>query len=143
MRKLYNTQVTTPSDLEEIMLAPSFDHAAKDPTPDSIKISTNNRLVVVEGNYTLLNEEPWIEISRHCAERSVPSEGSSMILADDRRWFVDAPIDEIRNRIAKRHVAAGIEDTMKAAIDRANENDIPNGNMIRATLVTPDVIIYN
>lgn len=143
MRKLGTTPVTIPSDPQELISAPSFDHAAKDPIPDSITISTDTRLVVIEGNYTLLDEEPWVEISRYCAERSGPTDNSSSTFANDDRWFVDAAIDEIRNRIANRHVAAGIEDTVKAAIDRANENDIPNGNMIRARLITPDVIINN
>jgi pantothenate kinase len=59
------------------------------------------------------------------------------------RWFVDAPVDLVRNRLVKRHLAAGIESTMEAAIQRAEENDIPNGAMIRSMLVKPDLIIEN
>lgn len=60
------------------------------------------------------------------------------------RWFVDAPVTKIRDRIARRHLAAGIEPTMRAALHRAEENDVPNGAMIRAMLIDPlDVVIEN
>jgi pantothenate kinase len=59
------------------------------------------------------------------------------------RWFVDAPVKTVRDRISKRHVAAGIETTMQAAIQRAEQNDIPNGALIRSMLIKPDVIIEN
>lgn len=59
------------------------------------------------------------------------------------RWFVDAPVDLVRKRLAKRHLSAGIETTMEAAVRRAEDNDIPNGAMIRSMLVAPDLVIEN
>jgi pantothenate kinase len=59
------------------------------------------------------------------------------------RWFVDAPVELVRNRLAKRHLAAGIESTMQAAVQRAEENDIPNGAMIGSMSFKPDLIIEN
>lgn len=59
------------------------------------------------------------------------------------RWFVDAPVDTVRTRLAQRHLAAGIETSMSAAVARAEENDIPNGELIRSLLVKPDVVIEN
>jgi hypothetical protein len=57
---------------------------------------------------------------------------------------VDAPVATIRDRIARRHLAAGIELTMQAALRRAEENDVPNGTMIRVMLIDPlDVVIEN
>jgi pantothenate kinase len=38
---------------------PSFDHAEKDPRADAITIAADVRVVIVEGLYCLLNEEPW------------------------------------------------------------------------------------
>jgi pantothenate kinase len=52
-------------------------------------------------------------------------------------------VDIVRTRLAQRHLAAGIETSMPAAVARAEENDIPNGELIRSLLVTPDVIIEN
>lgn len=56
---------------------------------------------------------------------------------------MDAPIDLVKERLAKRHLAAGIETSMQAAVRRAEENDIPNGELIRSLLIKPDVIIEN
>jgi hypothetical protein len=43
----------------------------------------------------------------------------------------------------QRHLAAGIEISAAAATKRAEENDIPNGELIRSLLIQPDVIIEN
>ncbi|KAH6031841.1 hypothetical protein HBI83_022470 [Parastagonospora nodorum] len=125
--KLKAMPVTTPTETELIVSAPNFDHATKDPSPNAIAISSQNRVIIAEGNYTLLNLTSWNEIAKSCAEK----------------WFVDAPIDTVRDRLAERHLAAGIEDSMQAAVQRANENDIPNGAMIRSMLIKPDVVIEN
>lgn len=59
------------------------------------------------------------------------------------RWFVDVSPEVVRDRLAARHLAAGIEHTYGAAVQRAETNDIPNGEMIRSLLIEPDVTIYN
>ena len=53
------------------MHAPSFDHAVQDPIEDDIAISSRNRVVIIEGNYTLMNQKPWREISEICDQRYV------------------------------------------------------------------------
>jgi pantothenate kinase len=52
-------------------------------------------------------------------------------------------VDVVRDRLAERHLTAGIETSKAAAIARAEENDIPNGELIRSLLVKPDVTINN
>ena len=65
------------------------------------------------------------------------------LVADQaNRWFVDAPRELVRLRLARRHMAAGIEKDVKAALLRAEENDLPNGDLIRRKLIEPDVVIY-
>jgi hypothetical protein len=44
-----------------------------DPVPDAIHISSAARIVIVEGNYTLLNEKPWNRIAALVDERLVRS----------------------------------------------------------------------
>ncbi|KAH7384370.1 P-loop containing nucleoside triphosphate hydrolase protein [Phaeosphaeria sp. MPI-PUGE-AT-0046c] len=127
VENLMVSPVTTAMEPDVSILAPSFDHATKDPVEGSIVVSSRTRLVIVEGNYTLLDQAPWSDVARSCTER----------------WFVDAPVDLVRNRLAKRHLAAGIETTMEAAVRRAEENDVPNGAMIRSMLVAPDLVINN
>ncbi len=42
---------------------PSFDHAVQDPVHDDIYISSSDRIVILEGNYLLLDEPPWNTIA--------------------------------------------------------------------------------
>ncbi|XWW95915.1 hypothetical protein V2A60_003884 [Cordyceps javanica] len=54
----------TMDESETTITAPSFDHAIKDPVPDAIAISSRTKVVIIEGNYTLLDREPWSKISQ-------------------------------------------------------------------------------
>ncbi|KAF5230575.1 hypothetical protein FANTH_13777 [Fusarium anthophilum] len=124
---LRKTPVTTHSEPQIIIKAPGFDHAKKDPIPNAIKISSRAKVVIIEGNYVLLDQDPWSRIST---------------LVDDK-WFVDVPVDIARERLASRHLRAGIEMTTEAAIKRADENDIPNGEYIRSHLLEPHAHIIS
>ncbi|KAH7083910.1 P-loop containing nucleoside triphosphate hydrolase protein [Paraphoma chrysanthemicola] len=124
---LKTTPVTAHTETEKIIAVPSFDHALKDPVDDSIFVSSRTRLVIVEGNYTLLDKAPWKDIAQYF----------------EAKWFVDAPVEVVRDRLAERHLAAGIETSLEAARRRAEENDIPNGALIRSLLIKPDVYIMN
>jgi pantothenate kinase len=68
VRELKATPVTTD---HLFITVPSFDHAVKDPVQEAIRIPSCTRVVIVEGNYTLLRQKPWNEIAEACAERSV------------------------------------------------------------------------
>jgi len=111
----------------DIILAPSFDHAVKDPVADGITISKDIQFVILEGNYLLLNEEPWDKIK-------------GMV---DESWFVDIDPVLAKGRIAKRHIKSGIEDNWDAAVKRAEGNDLLNGEVVRQKLVQPDVVVHS
>lgn len=66
---LKNTPVTASSEPETFITAPSFDHAVGDPIPDAISISSQCKVVIIEGNYTLLDEEPWRRIADAADEK--------------------------------------------------------------------------
>lgn len=125
------------------MYAPSFDHAVQDPVENDIVVSSQNRIVIIEGNYTLLDQKPWSKIPDLCDERLVRLTAFNNIQLINSRWFVDVAPEVVRDRLAARHVAAGIESTYDAAVQRAETNDIPNGEMIRSLLMKPDVTIRN
>lgn len=104
---------------------PSFDHEIKDPVPDAIEIGPDVKIVLVEGNWLLYDEQPWNQIVN---------------FADDA-WFVDVDPQLALQRVAKRHVACGIERTLEAAMDRARNNDMKNGEDIRRGLIQPNIIV--
>lgn len=103
----------TPSSSSTIF-APSFDHAVKDPRADDIAVLPSHRIVVFEGNYVVLDKEPW-------------REAAGLM---DERWFVDVDFDVARRRLVKRHVKAGIARDEEEAGKRADENDLVNGRQI-------------
>lgn len=109
------------------ILAPSFDHALKDPVAGGVEIGPNIKFIILEGNYLLLDEEPWRQIKN---------------LVDDA-WFVDVDPKLARTRIAKRHIKSGIEGTWESAVRRAEGNDLLNGVTIREKLVEPDVRVLS
>lgn len=107
------------------VLAPSFDHALKDPKADDIAILPSHRLVVFEGNYVALGREPWASAARLM----------------DEVWFVDVDFAVARRRLVARHVKAGIARDEAEADRRAVENDLPNGEeIVRDRLPVDEVI---
>lgn len=125
--KLINVLSKSRFETSDIIIAPTFDHAAKDPVDDGITITADITFVLLEGNYLLLDAEPWNQIQG---------------LVDDT-WFVDVDPELARTRIAKRHIEAGIETTWDAAVRRAESNDLLNGVEIRRKLVKPAVVIQS
>jgi pantothenate kinase len=93
-----------------LILAPSFDHAAKDPVADAVVIGPHHRIVVIEGLYAFLGIEPW-------------KQAGEML---DERWFVDLAEDEARRRLVQRHVLTGVTKDLKEAYFRADDNDMPS-----------------
>ncbi|KAF9221267.1 P-loop containing nucleoside triphosphate hydrolase protein [Gyrodon lividus] len=97
-----------------VIRAPSFDHALKDPTPDAVSVRPSNRIVVIEGLYTMLSIEPW-------------SQAAAVM---DERWWVQIDPGKAKERLVKRHVQTGVAKDMDEAVWRAENNDEDNGKYI-------------
>jgi pantothenate kinase len=59
----------SPEAAQTAFRIPSFDHAVQDPVEGDIPIPSSTKIVIVEGNYTLLDEETWNEIARLADEK--------------------------------------------------------------------------
>lgn len=103
--------------------APSFDHGVGDPVEDDIFINVQHKVVIVEGNYLLLEEGTWKEVS-------------SML---DEKWFVDVDIDVAMERVLKRHISTG--NTTEKAKQRIKYNDRPNAELIFKSKKNADLVI--
>ncbi|KAJ5160921.1 uncharacterized protein N7482_007925 [Penicillium canariense] len=123
------TPLATPSSeslsSSDVIKAPAFDHEVKDPVEDGIAITSVTNIIIVEGNYLLLNEPGWRDLA-------------SLV---DYRVFVDTDLQEARERTAKRHVMAGIEKTLEDGYRRVDSNDYLNGVSIREKLIGPDLVL--
>ena len=110
-----------------VIRAPTFDHAKKDPVEDGMTITPDTSIIIIEGNYVLLDEPGWCEISK-------------MV---DYRIFVDTDLQDARDRTAKRHIRAGIENTLERAYQRVDGNDYLNGILVQQKLIGVDKVIHN
>lgn len=72
--------------------APAFSHADKDPVPDAIRIEPTHRILLFEGLYCCLDEEPWVQAAR----------------CWDRAWFLHVSTQVARSRLIQRHLESGI-----------------------------------
>jgi pantothenate kinase len=94
--------------------------------PDSLLIPASATIIILEGNYLLLNQDLWRDIAPLM----------------DFRVFVDADLDATRLRVARRHVQAGIEPDMKSALRRVDANDGINARLVKEELVASvDLIV--
>lgn len=100
---------------QKMIHAASFDHKIKDPKEADIPIKPNHRILVFEGNYlSLKNPKEWREVAE----------------LFDERWFLEVEEKVAKERLAKRHVEAGIVATMEVGYQRAEGNDLPNGRYL-------------
>ena len=113
--------------LAKTIFAPSFDHAVKDPKENDIAIQPGHRIVVFEGNYVVLDKEPW-------------REAAGLM---DERWFVEVDFEVARRRLVGRHVKAGIARDDEEAGKRADENDLVNGKQIVENRVMVDEVVVS
>ena len=98
----------------EALTFPSFDHAAGDPVPDDVRVAPATRLVLVEGLYLFLEQQPWAQLS------------STHLL--DERWMMDVDPEVSTRRIVARHLRVGA--TPAEAQARAGGSDALNAALV-------------
>jgi pantothenate kinase len=103
--------------------APDFRREIEEPIAGAVPVNPEHRIVVTEGNYLLLNEDPWHEV------RTVLTE----------TWFL-APDESLRReRLIARHEAFGR--TPEEARERTLGSDERNATLINATAPSADLIL--
>lgn len=109
----------------QVLSAPTFDHALKDPTPDAMAIHPCHRIVVIEGLYTFLSVEPW--------------KAAGELL--DERWWIEVGEEEAQRRLIKRHVVSGVAKDEEEALWRAEQNDLPSSSRsLSVTVSSADLL---
>ncbi|MEJ6690271.1 MAG: hypothetical protein QNL02_14100 [Paracoccaceae bacterium] len=92
--------------------APTFDRSRDIAVAGSAIVRKEARIVVVDGNYLLLDKAPWNELSS----------------CFDLRVLVEAPLSELRRRLIQRWLDNGYDE--EGATARAELNDIPNAKLV-------------
>jgi pantothenate kinase len=108
----------------EAARAPAFDRSCEEPVADAIDVPAEARLVIVEGNYLLLETGPWDEIKALL----------------DEIWYVEIPEDLRLERLVARHVRFGR--TASAARARVTTgSDAANARLVEASRSRADLVV--
>jgi pantothenate kinase len=103
--------------------APVFDRYLEVSRGSARLISPDHRIILVEGNYLLLDQTPWDD------------------LADlfDVTVFLDVPVETLEQRLLQRWLDHGFDgDTAR---ERALSNDIPNVRLVQHHSRAADIVI--
>jgi pantothenate kinase len=107
----------------EAVLLPVFDRTREIAIAGAEEIRPETRIVVVEGNYLVLDEDPWRQLSEFW----------------DFSVFLREPMDELERRLVDRWLGYGFE--RDAARTKALGNDIPNARRVNDNLGKVDLVL--
>ncbi|HVW42756.1 MAG TPA: nucleoside/nucleotide kinase family protein [Amycolatopsis sp.] len=112
-------------DGEETVYAPEFRREIEEPIAGAVQVAPDVPLVVTEGNYLLLESEPWREVRGLL----------------DEVWFLAPDERERIDRLATRHRRYGR--TLAEARQRALGSDQRNADLIGPTAARADLVLEN
>lgn len=103
--------------------APSFDRTLEDPLAGSIPIPATARLIVVEGNYLLVDREPWSRVPDLC----------------DETWYAEMNEATRLSGLIARHVRFGMEPD--ASETWARDVDQHNADLVESSRARADLVV--
>jgi pantothenate kinase len=111
------------STSDENVYAPLFDRSIEASIEDAIVVKPTHKLCVVEGNYLLLQTDPWKRCKQLC----------------DQIWFIDSTFEIILPRLTARHLAGGR--TEAEVVQKVESTDLPNARLIEQCRMLADTIV--
>ncbi|MFT5197041.1 MAG: pantothenate kinase [Candidatus Promineifilaceae bacterium] len=103
--------------------APVYDRSVEGTGSSPIFVRPEHQVVIVEGNYLLLEDDPWGKIKPIC----------------DEIWYLDVPEAVLVPRLIERHMAGGKNRT--AAEEKVNSTDLPNARLVAGSKHRADRVI--
>lgn len=107
----------------ETVYLPVFDRSREEAIAGAAEITPQTQIVVIEGNYLLLDEAPWTGL-RPFWDLSV---------------YLDVPEAELERRLISRWIGYGYDITTATA--KAESNDLPNARRVARGLTPPDLTL--
>lgn len=102
---------------------PEFDRSIDATVERGRKVSTSTRIILAEGNYLLLDTEPWSQLAK-CIDYSI---------------LVNPGLKILEARLVSRWMAHGYDE--EGARERAQSNDITNAKTVVSHSREPDLYI--
>ncbi len=109
--------------VDDVVYAPKFDRVIEASIPDAIAIERRVPLVITEGNYLLLDRDPWASI------------GDVL----DECWYIEGREEERLRRLIARHVEFG--KSPDEAHEWVHRSDEANARLIEGTRHRADLIV--
>ncbi|WP_067668364.1 nucleoside/nucleotide kinase family protein [Nocardia miyunensis] len=106
---------------------PLYDRERHDPVPGGV-LFDRHTIVITEGNYLLLDDvgaARW-SVVRHCL---------------DEVWYLDVPVESLRNRLLHRHISGG--KSTGFAETKVERSDLMNAQLVAATRDRADLVLYS
>jgi pantothenate kinase len=111
------------TERDRTVYAPGFERVLEQPIAAAVAVDPPVRLVITEGNYLLLQQDPWCEV------RSILEEV----------WYVEAD-DSLRvDRLVDRHVEFG--KTPDAAQEWVLRSDEANARIVASARDRADLVV--
>lgn len=105
------------------VVVPLFDRSLDLARAGAMVIGKEHRIVLVEGNYLLLDRQPW----------------DALVPFFDLTVRLDAPREELERRLVRRWLDHGHDP--EAARRRASGNDMPNADLVMAHSRSADIVV--
>ena len=105
------------------LAVPVFDRALDLSRNCAALVEPDDRIVLVEGNYLLVDRDPWRELAAYF----------------DYSILLQVPLDTLRQRLVQRWLDH--DHTPEQAADRAAANDLPNAEYVVAHSANADLIL--
>ena len=112
------------TNFEDDVVIPEFDRNKDLSIAGSSIISTKDKVLIVEGNYLLIEEEPWTKLKKTW----------------DQTIFINPGIDTLEQRLLNRWLRYGL-DTQDAK-KRMLSNDLPNARYVLEKSSDSDIQIF-
>ena len=112
------------TNFEDDVVIPEFDRNKDLSIAGSSIISTEDKVLIVEGNYLLIEEEPWTKLKKTW----------------DQTIFINPGIDTLEQRLLNRWLRHGL-DTQDAK-KRTLSNDLPNARYVIEKSSDSDIQIF-
>lgn len=106
------------------MPVPSYSRKTEDVVDDAFSIPSNVPILVVEGNYLLLDRVPWRDIKPLL----------------DFAIYIDVPRDKVKARLLKRHAEHGLF-TEERNLEHVEKVDLANYDLVSGARGRADLVI--
>ena len=119
----FNNLVKRVADATVEVIVPVFDRQLDLARAGASIIDESHHIILVEGNYLLLNQAPWQQLHS----------------IFDHRIYLDVPDSVLITRLTQRWLDH--DHTAQEALIRAESNDLPNARLVAANRLDADQIL--